>query len=60
MLPNISQCKSLCYDKKKLFLDINVLSTNSRLFLVSKNQKRYATVFMHEVRASALSTKESA
>lgn len=60
MLPNIGQCKSLCYDKKKLFLDINVLSINSRLSLFSKNQKRYATALMHGARASALSTKESA
>lgn len=39
---------------KKLFLDINVLSINSRLSLFSKKQKRHATALMHEARASAL------
>lgn len=59
-MPNIDQCKGLCNDKENLFLDINVLSINSRLSLFSKKQKRHATALMHEARASALSTKESA
>lgn len=39
---------------KKLFLDINVLSTNSRMSLFSKKQKRHATALMREARASPL------
>jgi len=39
-LPNIGQSKSQCNDKEKLFLDINVLSGNSRLSLFSKKHER--------------------